>query len=61
MSDMIGVIVAASIAALAFFGWGNNIYKLYNYSDQMETGQVVIRGVGIPIAPLGIVMGYINE
>jgi hypothetical protein len=34
---------------------------LYQHSENMTSGQIVIRGVGIPLLPIGVVMGYIGE
>jgi hypothetical protein len=57
---MIRGIALIGFLALTLFGWGSNVYKLYNHSEQMETGQIVIRGIGLPVVPLGAVMGYVN-
>ena len=54
----------AFVFAFVFFlwyGWGSNIYTLYQHSENMTSGQIVIRGVGIPLLPIGVVMGYIGE
>jgi len=57
---MIRKIALIGFLVVVLFGWGANVYKLYSHSDQMETGQIVIRGVGLPVVPIGAVMGYIN-
>jgi len=57
---MIRAFAVIGFLVVVFFGWGANVYKLYSHSDQMETGQIVIRAVGLPVVPLGAVMGYIN-
>ena len=41
-------------------GWIANIVKLFGYSfDQSLTIGMIMRIVGIPIVPLGAVMGYL--
>lgn len=40
-------------------GWIWNIVKLYDLGLDPLTGEVVIRVVGIFVAPLGVVMGYL--
>ena len=42
---------------LAVFGWCYNIYKLF-YLDGMS-GELALRVIGIIVAPLGAIMGYI--
>lgn len=48
---MIGVWV------LAIAGWFMNIYQLINYN--YSTGELVVKGAGIIIAPLGAIMGWV--
>lgn len=65
VSRSAGAIAALIFAALFFaaiFGWGLNIVKLVNEID-VPTPNVpltVLRGIGIPVVPLGCVMGYIK-
>ena len=41
-------------------GWVANIVKLFGYNfDQSLTIGMIMRIVGIPIVPLGAVMGYL--
>lgn len=42
---------------LAVFGWCYNIYKLFHL-DSMS-GELAVRAIGIIVAPLGAIMGYI--
>lgn len=41
------------------FGWGWNIVKLIDMGFDVINGLMIVRAVGIFIAPLGAVMGYI--
>jgi len=58
-------IVGKSLAALvfvgllgaAFYGWIMNIVTLF-HADAL-TGNVILRAVGIFIAPLGAILGYL--
>lgn len=57
----LGLFIPAVVLIIAMWvGWVMNIAELYNESAEMSTGQIVIRGVGIPIVPIGGVMGYID-
>jgi hypothetical protein len=49
----IGLVIAS------LTGWIWNIVKLYDLGLDPLTGEVVIRVVGIFVAPLGVVMGYL--
>jgi hypothetical protein len=54
------VIFVLALVSVFWYGWFTNVIKLYQ-EDSMSTGQIVIRGVGIPFLPIGAVMGYIGE
>jgi hypothetical protein len=45
------------LIVLGIFGWVMNIVHLIN--DEMSTGFIVARAIGIFIAPLGAVLGFI--
>jgi hypothetical protein len=55
------VVLVIVFIFLFWYGWGSNLSTLYQNSNTMETGQIVIRGLGVPILPIGAVMGYIGE
>ena len=42
---------------IAVFGWSYNIYKLFQLDGM--SGELAIRAIGIIVAPLGAIMGYI--
>ena len=42
---------------LAIFGWCYNIYKLFHLDGM--SGELAVRAIGIIVAPLGAIMGYI--
>lgn len=55
-------ILAFITAALFFagaFGWVNNIITLATANNNEATGTLILRGVGILMAPLGAIMGYL--
>jgi len=39
-------------------GWGLNIYKIISSTDPITTGLMIVRIIGIFIAPLGGLLGY---
>ena len=49
--------VAMLLLVLAIFGWCYNIYKLFQL-DSMS-GELAVRVIGIIIAPLGAIAGYL--
>lgn len=54
------IAVYATIFILAVTGWIWNIVKLFNIgSFETLTGELILRIVGIPLGPLGVVMGYL--
>lgn len=46
--------------ALVIFGWGNNIYKFAQCDFESNMKEEIIRGIGIPVFPVGVVVGYMN-
>ena len=46
-----------TISLLAIFGWCYNIYKLFQLDGM--SGELALRVIGIIVAPLGAIMGYI--
>jgi len=50
----------ALIVAAGAYGWATNLDKaLFHSSFDPPGGVVVVRLIGIPVVPLGIVMGYV--
>lgn len=62
LSKFFGATVALAVTAffgLCFYGWAMNIVKMVEIADQIITGMFIIRGIGILLAPLGVILGYI--
>jgi hypothetical protein len=53
------VLILISIWLAAVIGWILNIVTLAQSSFDVLTGMLVLRVVGIFVAPLGAVLGYI--
>jgi len=47
------------IALLGAFGWGWNIIKITQSSFDPLTGMLVVRIIGIFVAPIGAILGYL--
>jgi hypothetical protein len=58
-SDVSAVVLYLLLIAAIFYGWINNIVILFHSSFATITGELVLRTVGIFVAPLGVVMGYL--
>lgn len=50
-------LIYLTILLLAIFGWFYNIYKLFQLDGM--SGELAVRVIGIIVAPLGAIMGYI--
>lgn len=55
-----GCLILTLILVLCFYGWGANIIKLANLDFASPYKAEVFRGVGIPVWPVGIVLGFVN-
>lgn len=51
-------IILMGIAAVV--GWGTNIYKFASADFQAPYKNEILRGIGIPFTPLGVVLGYLH-
>lgn len=47
------------IASIGIWGWIWNIVKIINIGLNPITGMIILRVIGIPLAPLGVVLGYL--
>ena len=57
----LGVIIAfLSTVALAAYGWVMNILWVFRHFQDGVTGELILRIVGIPIAIIGAILGYIS-
>jgi hypothetical protein len=48
------------LAACAAFGWVNNIVHLCKADFEHPYKNEILRGIGIPGAPLGMVLGWLT-
>lgn len=48
------------IYLLLLYGWFGNIYKLTKYDFDVPLKAEVLRLVGVPVFPMGIILGYMN-
>ena len=56
------LVVALSVIGLwvaAVIGWIMNIFTLYHMSFETMTGELIVRVIGIFVAPIGAIMGYV--
>jgi hypothetical protein len=54
----LGAIVVLALIAGFIYGWVANIVSIVQAIDNPVTGMLVLRGVGVFVAPLGAVLGY---
>ena len=55
-----GFICAALIAVTCSIGYGLNIVKLFGCDFEAPYKAEVIRIIGIPVAPVGMIAGYLD-
>lgn len=48
------------LGACAVFGWGMNIYKFAKCDFEAPLKAEIVRGIGIPFAPMGAVVGWFH-
>ncbi len=53
-------IIGLIIIVFCFTGWVKNIIKLSNCDFEPSYRSEVLRIIGIPVAPMGIVIGYMD-
>ena len=59
MASFIGSLLVLSVWAAAIVGWVWNIVKIVNVCCVALDGILILRIVGVFVAPLGAVMGYL--
>jgi hypothetical protein len=57
--SILGIAVALILLALAVGGWIANIVKIVNTDFDVFTGLLIARCIGVFMAPLGAVLGYV--
>lgn len=58
-SKVLSWITAMTFLALFFVGWILNIITIVSHSESMSIGVLIVRAIGIFVAPLGAVLGYV--
>jgi len=56
-ASVVGFVAFIAILLAAIYGYGANIMALINMMNSPITGEFIIRGIGIFVFPLGIIMG----
>jgi hypothetical protein len=59
IGDLLGFCLITSIAVGGTAGWAMNIIKIAGSDFNHINGELVIRVIGVPMLPLGAVMGYV--
>lgn len=58
-SSLGGVLFLLALVLVAVGGWVANIVKLFGSDFSPLTGEVVLRVVGVFVAPLGAILGFL--
>lgn len=56
MKALIYLMLCIAVFGAALYGWVQNLLIVLN--TDLATGELVVRGIGIPLAGLGAIMGY---
>lgn len=59
MKYAIQLLALVALFGAAVYGWVANIIKLFGLIGDPLTAEVVIRAIGIFLAPLGVVLGFL--
>ncbi len=52
-------VIGLMVGFFAIYGWAENIIKLAHMSFDPITGMAILRAIGVVLAPLGVVLGYV--
>jgi hypothetical protein len=55
----VGWPIGLLIMGLSLYGWLMNLIILWNMPLDPLTGQLIVRIIGIFVAPLGVILGYV--
>jgi hypothetical protein len=55
---VLAFLVMIMLGLCSALGWGMNIYKFASCDFQEPYKAEIVRGIGIPFAPMGAVVGY---
>jgi hypothetical protein len=57
---VLAFLVMVMLGLCSLFGWGLNIYKFASCDFESPYKAEIVRGIGIPFAPMGAVVGYFH-
>lgn len=57
---MAKILIFVAIWALLIISWGSNVFKLVKSDFEAPYKTELIRGVGVPFVPLGIIIGFMD-
>lgn len=55
------LVIYLAAALFAFSGWCINIYKFLSADFESPYKAEIIRGIGIPVPPVGVISGWFVE
>lgn len=53
-------LIRVVVMIVCLFGWGLNIKKFISSDFDESYKEEIIRGIGIPVAPVGIIVGFMT-
>jgi hypothetical protein len=60
MKPIIPLLLYGTIVIGGGIGWIRNIVTLVHHDSGVVDGEVIVRAIGIPVAPVGAVVGWFN-
>ena len=57
--SILGWLILVVVVVLCIFGYIANIVLLIGIADGPITGMLVLRGIGVFVAPLGVILGFL--
>lgn len=58
VGKLLFILVLLGIVGVGLVGWVKNVVMLFHSSFDPLTGVVVLRAIGVIVAPLGAVLGF---
>jgi hypothetical protein len=55
------ILIWLTLAIVCAYGWIHNIVVVVHHINEPISGMFILRVAGIPVAPLGVVLGYIGN
>ena len=60
LAAIVGYFLTCVVMILAAYGWAMNVYEIAQSSGGPLNGLFILRPIGIPVVPLGALLGFVG-